>query len=77
MGDQNHALGRSRCGLTTNMSHGLRHPGTPRRFILTAGQVGDVLARPGSARRPPGRPSSPTMAYDSNAFAPVIADSGS
>ena len=50
--------------------------GRPLRFILTAGQVGDVLAAPALLEGFHARAVLADKAYDSNAFRQIIADSG-
>lgn len=45
-GDQNQALGRSRGGLTTKVHALADARGRPLRFILTAGQQGDITKAP-------------------------------
>jgi transposase len=48
----------------------------PLRFILTAGQVGDVLAAPALLNGFRAKAVLADKAYDSNAFRQIIADSG-
>jgi len=50
--------------------------GRPLRFILTAGQVGDVLAAPALIEGFQAAAVLADKAYDSNALRQVIADSG-
>jgi transposase len=50
--------------------------GRPLRFILTAGQVGDVLAAPALLDGFQAEAVLADKAYDSNAFRQIIADSG-
>ena len=50
--------------------------GRPLRFILTAGQVGDVLAAPALLDGFRAEAVLADKAYDSNAFRQIIADSG-
>ena len=50
--------------------------GRPLRFILTAGQVGDVLAAPALLEGFQAAAVLADKAYDSNAFRQIIADSG-
>ena len=50
--------------------------GRPLRFILTAGQVGDVLAAPTLLDGFQAEAVLADKAYDSNAFRQLIADSG-
>lgn len=50
--------------------------GRPLRFILTAGQVGDVLAAPALLEGFQAQAVLADKAYDSNAFRQIIADSG-
>jgi transposase len=50
--------------------------GRPLRFILTAGQVGDVLAAPALLDGFQAKAVLADKAYDSNAFRQVIANSG-
>lgn len=50
--------------------------GRPLRFILTAGQVGDVLAAPALLDGFQAGAVLADKAYDSNAFRQIIADSG-
>lgn len=50
--------------------------GRPLRFILTAGQVGDVLAAPALLEGFQASAVLADKAYDSNAFRQIIADSG-
>jgi glutamate 5-kinase len=42
-GSEDEAIGRSRGGLSTKISAGMDALGNPVRFILTAGQVHDIL----------------------------------
>ena len=50
--------------------------GRPLRFILTAGQVGDVLAAPALLDGFQAQAVLADKAYDSNAFRQIVADSG-
>ena len=50
--------------------------GRPLRFLLTAGQVGDVLAAPALLDGFSAEAVLADKAYDSNAFRQIIADSG-
>jgi transposase len=50
--------------------------GRPLRFILTAGQVGDVLSAPALIEGFQAAAVLADKAYDSNAFRQIIADSG-
>ena len=50
--------------------------GRPLRFILTAGQVGDVLAAPALLDGFRAEAVLADKAYDANAFRQIIADSG-
>jgi transposase len=50
--------------------------GRPLRFILTAGQVGDVLVAPDLLHGFQAQAVLADKAYDSNAFRQIIADSG-
>jgi len=50
--------------------------GRPLRFILTAGQVGDVLAAPALLDGFSAKAVLADKAYDSNALRQIIADSG-
>jgi transposase len=50
--------------------------GRPLRFILTAGQVGDVLAAPALLEGFQAQAVLADKAYDSNAFRQIIADCG-
>lgn len=50
--------------------------GRPLRFILTAGQVGDVLSAPALLEGFHATAVLADKAYDSNAFRQIIADSG-
>ncbi len=45
-GDQNQALGRSRGGLTSKIHALADASGRPLRFIITAGQTGDITQAP-------------------------------
>ena len=51
-GSEDEAIGRSRGGLSTKISAGVDALGNPVRFILTAGQVHDILPRRGPDHRP-------------------------
>ncbi len=70
------ALGRSRGGLTTRI-HMLADPlGRPLRFIVTAGQVGDITQAPALLEGQTGAAVLADKAYDSKALCTIIAALG-
>jgi transposase len=70
------ALGRSRGGLTTKIHRAADTFGRPLRFILTAGQSGDILAAPALIDGFDTKAVLADKAYDSNALRAIIADAG-
>jgi transposase len=62
--------------LTTKIHMVADSLGRPLRFILTAGQVGDVLAAPALLKGFQAQAVLADKAYDSNALRQLIADSG-
>ena len=75
-GDQNQALGRSRGGLTTKIHMLADALGRPLRFILTGGQVHDIITAPALLEGLEGGAVIADKAYDSNALRQMIADTG-
>src|SRR3954452_15106657 len=73
-GDQNQALGRSRGGLTTKIHMLADALGRPLRFILTGGQVHDVVAAPALLEGLEGDAVIADKAYDSNDLRHIIAE---
>lgn len=69
-------LGRSRGGLTTKIHMIADALGRPLRFIITAGQVGDVTQAPALLEGQAGDAVLADKAYDSNALRAIIADIG-
>ena len=70
------ALGRSRGGLTTKIHMLADAPGRPLRFIVTAGQVGDVTQAPALLEGQRGSAVLADKAYDSNVLRATIAHMG-
>ncbi|MFG1287452.1 IS5 family transposase [Xanthobacter versatilis] len=75
-GAKDQALGRSRGGLTTKIHMLADALGRPVRFIITAGQVGDVTAAPALVEGLAGGAVLADKAYDSNAFRRRVTDMG-
>ncbi|WPO38968.1 IS5 family transposase [Tardiphaga sp. 42S5] len=75
-GLKNQALGRSRGGLTTKIHMLADTLGRPLRFIITAGQAGDVTQAPALLHDQAGEAVLADKAYDSNALRAIIADMG-
>ncbi|MBS7555913.1 IS5 family transposase [Ancylobacter dichloromethanicus] len=75
-GPRNQALGRSRGGLTTKIHMLADGRGRPLRFILTGGQVGDVLTAPALLDGFKTEAVLADKAYDSNALRQLISDGG-
>src|ERR1700755_988222 len=75
-GDQNHALGRARGGLTSKIHMLADALGRPLRFILTGGQVHDVITAPALLDGVEGGGVIADKAYDSNSLRQLIADAG-
>ncbi|WPO43186.1 IS5 family transposase [Tardiphaga sp. 42S5] len=75
-GLKNQALGRSRGGLTTKIHMLADTLGRPLRFIITAGQAGDVTQAPALLQGQAGEAVLADKAYDSNALRAIIADMG-
>ena len=75
-GAKDQALGRSRGGLTTKIHMLADALGRPLRFIITAGQVGDVTQAPALLEGQAGGAVLADKAYDSNALRAIIADMG-
>jgi transposase len=75
-GAKDQALGRSRGGLTTKIHMLADALGRPLRFIVTAGQVGDITQAPALLDGQTGRAVLADKAYDSNALRAIIAASG-
>src|SRR5690606_20606163 len=73
-GARDQALGRSRGGLTTKIHMLADALGRPLRFILTGGQVHDIVAAPTLIEGIEGGAVIADKAYDSNAFRQIIAD---
>jgi transposase len=72
-GAKDQALGRSRGGLTTKIHMLADALGRPLRFIITAGQVGDVTQAPALLADQAGDAVLADKAYDSNALRMIIA----
>ncbi|MDK1494672.1 transposase [Sinorhizobium sp. 7-81] len=70
------ALGRSRGGLTTKIHMLVDALGRPLRFIVTAGQVGDITQAPALIDGQEGQAVPADKAYDSNALRATIASRG-
>ncbi|MHA6766576.1 IS5 family transposase [Sphingobium ummariense] len=68
------ALGRSRGGLTTKIHMLADTFGRPLRFIVTAGQVGDITTAPALLNGLQAEAVLADKAYDSNALRALIAD---
>ncbi|WP_210312654.1 IS5 family transposase [Rhizobium giardinii] len=71
-GPRNQALGRSRGGLTTKIHMLADALGRPLRFIVTAGQVGDITQAPALLDGQVGKAMLADKAYDSNALRATI-----
>ncbi len=69
-------MGRSRGGLTTKVHMLVDALGRPLRFIVTAGQVGDIAQAPALLENQTGKAVLADKAYDSNALREAIADMG-
>lgn len=69
-------MGRSRGGLTTKIHMLADALGRPLRFIVTAGQVGDITQASALLDGPSGDAVLADKAYDSNALRQTIADMG-
>lgn len=69
-------MGRSRGGLTTKIHMLADALGRPLRFIVTAGQVGDITQAPALLEGQIGNAVLADKAYDSNALRETIADMG-
>jgi transposase len=69
-------LGRSRGGLTTKIHMLADAMGRPLRFIVTAGQVGDITQAPELLEGQSGHTVLADKAYDSNALQETIAGMG-
>jgi transposase len=75
-GAKDQAVGRSRGGLTTKIHMLADALGRPLRFIVTAGQVGDITQAPALLDGQSGDAVLADKAYDSNALREAIADMG-
>lgn len=75
-GAKDQALGRSRGGLTTKIHMLADALGRPLRFIVTAGQVGDVTQAPALLEGQAGEAVLADKAYDSNALRDIISTMG-
>ncbi|MGZ9724484.1 IS5 family transposase [Rhizobium miluonense] len=75
-GPRNQALGRSRGGLTTKIHMLVDALGRPLRFIVTAGQVGDITQAPALLQGQTGDAVLADKAYDSNALRETIKSMG-
>ena len=75
-GGKDQALGRSRGGLTTKIHMLADALGRPLRFIVTAGQVGDITQAPVLLEGQIGNAVLADKAYYSNALRETIADMG-
>lgn len=69
-------MGRSRGGLTNKIHMLADALGRPLRFIVTAGQVGDITQATALLDGQSGEAVLADKAYDSNAFRDAIADMG-
>jgi len=69
-------MGRSRGGLTTKIHMLADALGRPLRFIVTAGQTGDITQAPALLDAQAGEAVLADKAYDSNALRTLIADMG-
>ncbi len=69
-------MGRSRGGLTTKIHMLADALGRPLRFVITAGQVGDITTAPALVDGQIGHAVLADKAYDSNAFRKLIAGLG-
>ena len=69
-------MGRSRGGLTTKIHMLADALGRPLRFIVTAGQVGDITQAPALLEGQTGKAVLADKAYDSNALREIIAAMG-
>lgn len=69
-------MGRSRGGLTTKIHMLADALGRPVRFMLTGGQVHDIVAAPAMIEGVKGDALIADKAYHSNAFREQIADAG-
>ena len=76
MGAKDQALGRSRGGLTTKIHMLADALGRPLRFIITAGQVGDITQAPALLDGQTAEAVLADKAYDSNALRAIIATMG-
>ncbi|MGK6317861.1 IS5 family transposase [Neorhizobium sp. DT-125] len=75
-GPRNQALGRSRGGLTTKIHMLADALGRPLRFIITAGQVGDITQAPALLEGQAGEAVLADKAYDGNVLREIIAAMG-
>ncbi|WP_281408265.1 MULTISPECIES: IS5 family transposase [unclassified Mesorhizobium] len=75
-GDENQALGRSQGGLTTKIHMLADAFGRPLRFMLTGGQVHDIVTAPMLLEGIQGTAVVADKAYDSNGLRQIIADAG-
>ncbi|TCA86859.1 IS5 family transposase [Rhizobium leguminosarum bv. viciae] len=75
-GPKDQALGRSRGGLTTKIHMLVDALGRPLRFIVTAGQVGDITQAPALLKGQSGDAVLADKAYDSNALRETITSMG-
>ncbi|ULJ81686.1 IS5 family transposase (plasmid) [Rhizobium sp. C104] len=75
-GAKDQALGRSRGGLTTKIHMLVDALGRPLRFIVTAGQVGDITQAPALLKGQSGDAVLADKAYDSNALRETITSMG-
>ena len=72
-GAQNQAIGRSRGGLSSKVHITVDGLGNPLRFILTAGQCGDITQAEALVLGLPGDYLIADKAYDSDRFRGIIA----
>ncbi len=75
-GLEDHAIGRSRGGLSTKVHLAVRGLGCPVRFTLTAGQKGDALQAGALIEGLPAEIVMADTAYDADHFRQAIADKG-
>ena len=76
-GDQNQALGRSRGGLSSKIHALADASGRPLRFIITAGQTGDITQAPALLSSCEAGGVDRGQGLDSNALRTLIAEIGS
>lgn len=75
-GGEDHAIGRSRGGLSTKINAVVDENGLPVRLSLTAGQAHDLIATPALIAGLPSRHVVADRGYDSDAFLDLIRAGG-